>query len=133
MSIAKVFKATLPSINYIFRNGKPAIFVHGKFATAIESEIAELNEEIAAGHPHIFVDPNEAEIDSNALSPIEALTAQIRAQLVAEMAAATDPANDMGTSVPQELKPSNTMDISVAAEGGSGTGLAARLMNVTKK
>lgn len=132
MSIAKIYKATLPSVNYIFKNGKPAIFIQGKYATAVVAEIAELDDEIALGHPHIFVDPNEAEIDSNALSPIEALTAQIRAQLVAEMQAATDPSNDMGTSTQGALKPASTSDIAAAAVGGSGEGLSARLMNLGK-
>ena len=133
MSIAKIYKATLPSVNYIFKNGKPAIFVQGKYATSVSAEIDELDGEIALGHPHIFVDPNEAEIDSEALSPIEALTAKIRADLMAEMAKAVDPTNDMGTSDQSAVKPASTSDIAVAAVGGSGEGLAARLMNLNAK
>lgn len=133
MAIAKIFKATMPSVNYIFKNGKPAIFVHGKFATALEYEIAELEAEITAGHPHIFIDPAECEIDSNALSPIEALTAKIREEVMAEMARATQMTNDMGTSTQGPLKAASSTDVADAVAGGSGAGLAARLMNVVTK
>lgn len=135
MSMMSVFKATLPSVNYIFRNGKPGIFVQGKYMTDVPAEISELTEEIAAGHPHIYIDAAEAEVDSKFVDPIAALTEKIRKQLVEEMAAATNPANDMGTSVPEVLKPANSSDIAEASAGaqGSGVGLAARLMNVAKK
>lgn len=133
MSTATIFKARIPSVNYIFKNGKPAIFVQGRFATDIAAEIEELKSEIAAGHPHIFIDENEAEIDSNLINPIQALRAQIEAELRAEMAAATNPANDMGSTTQEPLKPANSQDIAQAAGGGSGAGLAARLLSAGKK
>jgi len=133
MSLLRVYKATLPSVNYIFRNGKPAIFVQGKFATGVADEIAELDDEIAKGHPIIYVDAAEREIDSEAVDPLAALRAKIIAEYKASEAAAIDPTNDMGTSTQGALTPASTADIAVAAEGGSGVGLAARLMSVTKK
>ena len=133
MSIATIFKAQIPSVNYIFKNGKPAIFVQGKFATDIAAEVEELKAEIAAGHPHIYIDEKEAEIDSNLINPIQALRAQIEAELRAEMAAATNPANDMGNTAEEKLKPASSQDIAQAAGGGSGAGLAARLMAAPKK
>ena len=133
MTILQVFKATLPSINYIFRNGKPAIFIQGKYATGVEAEVDELNDEISKGHPHIYVDKEEATVDSEMVDPIQALRAKIEAQIRAEMAAATDLSNDRGTSEVEKLKPSSSTDVMDAAAGGSGVGLAARLMNVTKK
>ena len=132
MAILQVFKATLPSINYIFRNGKPAIFVQGKFATSIEAEIEEMKDEIAKGHPHIYVDKEDATVDSEMVDPIQALRAKIEAQIRAEMAAATDLSNDRGQTKQEPLKPSSSTDVMDAAAGGSGVGLAARLMKVGK-
>jgi len=128
--IAKVFKATLPSVNYIFRNGKPAIFINSRFATAIQTEIDELEAEIAAGHPHLFIDEAEKTIDAKLIQPMEALREKLRAEIMAEMAKAVDPTNDMGTSEQGPLKPANSQDIATAAEGGSGVGLAARLVTL---
>lgn len=128
--VATIFKATLPSINYVFKNGKPAIFVSGKFITAIPAEVAELKAEIEAGHPHIYIDAKEAEIAAAAIDPMAGLRAQIEAEIMAKMAAATNPENDMGTVEQVPLKPGSSQDIAAAAIGGSGTGLAARLMSL---
>lgn len=133
MTIATIFKASLPSVNYIFKNGKPAIFVAGKFATIVPAEIEELKAEIASGHPHIYIDEKEAEIDSSKIDPIQSLRAQIEAEIRAKMAEATALDNDRGTTEPEKLKPSSSTDVMEAASGGSGAGLAARLMSTTKK
>jgi hypothetical protein len=132
MTIAKIFKATLPSVNYIFKNGKPAIFVNGKFHTSIPAEIQELEAEIAAGHPILYIDSAEAEVDSTKVDPIAGLRESIIAEYKASMAAATNPDNNMGDSAQDPLKPSSTNAIQDAAAGGSGVGLAARLMKVGK-
>jgi hypothetical protein len=124
--ILKVFKSSLPSVNYIFGNGKPAIFQNNKYTTGVEAEIQELENEIRLGHPHIYIDPADSEIDSEAATPAELLREQIRKEIIAEMAAATDPNNDRGSYTAPELKPANTADINDA----SGIGLAARLMNI---
>lgn len=128
--VATIFKATLPSINYVFKNGKPAIFVSGKFITSVPAEVAELKAEIEAGHPHIYIDAKEAEIAAAAIDPMAGLRAQIEAEIMAKMAAATNPENDMGNTEDEKLKPASSTDIASAAVGGSGTGLAARLMSV---
>jgi hypothetical protein len=132
MSLARIYKAHLPSVNYVFTNGKPAIFVAGKFATTVASEIEELDREIAAGHPHIYIDENEREVPAETIDPIAALRAQIEAEIRATMAAATNPNNDMGSTTPEPLKPASSADISDAAGGGSGAGLAARLVKLGK-
>jgi len=135
MALLKVFKSTFPSITYIMQNGKPAIFVAGVFRTAVQREIDELEAEIAAGHPHIFVDPNEKEVESAMLDPMVALETRIREKVLAEIAAANalisgDPARDMGNTTPEPLKPANTQDIAQAAMGGSGAMLTASLKNL---
>lgn len=135
MTTLRVFKSTFPSINYIFKNGKAAIFQQGVFRTDVEWEIKELEAEVAASHPHIFIDENEREIDSEMVDPMNALRAKIIADYIAQQAAATNPANDMGNSDQSPVKPSNSRDVAVAAAGGDGTqtGLAVRLMGIKKE
>jgi hypothetical protein len=130
MATLKLFKACLPSVNYVFRNGKPGIFVNGRYATSIPEEIEELTAEINAGHPHLFIDAEESEIDSEKVDPIQALRASIEKEIRAQMAAATNPENDMGESAQGPVVPTNTNNIAQAATGGSGVALAARLVNL---
>ena len=127
-SLKKVFKSRIPSINYIFPNGKPAIFVFGKYITDNEEEIAHLTKEIKDGHPHLYIDDNETEVQAPASGNelIAGIRAQLRAELIAEMAKATNPANDMGNSTAEPLKPANSQDVAQAAAGGSaGVGLVS--------
>ena len=131
MTTLTVFKSSLPSINYIFKNGKPAIFINGAFRTDVDWEIGELTNEVKLGHPHIYIDKNEVTVDSAMLDPM----AQLRARIIAEeaekiRAAAGNPDRDMGTSEQQKLNVGTTRDIAEAAVGGSGTSLAARLVNL---
>jgi hypothetical protein len=129
---AKLYKATLPSVNYIFKNGKPAIFVRGKFATEVAAEIEELDFEIAAGHPHIYVDKDEPEADSGNQNLLAGLRAQLEAEIRAEMAAASSLKNDMGNSEATKLIPASTVDIAAAALGaGPATdSTSAKLLNL---
>jgi hypothetical protein len=133
MTMLRVFKGTMPSFNYIFGNGKPAIFVQGVYRTNVDWEIASLENEIKNGHPHIYIDPNETEIDSEMVDPMNVLRAKIIAEYVAAQAKATDPSNDGGTYTPQALKPGNSQDVADAAAGGSGLSVAARLVSLQAK
>lgn len=133
MSTLRVFKATLPSVNYVFKNGKPAIFVQGVYTTDVPFEIEELDAEIATRHPHIFIDESMREIDSAKVDPIAALREKIIAEYQATMAAATSLDNDLGNSTQGALKPASSVDIAAASAGGSGAGLAARLVTMQTK
>ena len=134
MATLNVFQATMPSVNYIFGNGKPAIFVQGFYRTNVQWEIEEFDREIANGHPHIHR-PSKKEdqvIESEMLDPMAALRAKIIADYKAQEAAAINPSRDMGTTDQNaKLMPGNTMDVAEAAEGGSGLSMAARLVNLT--
>ena len=134
MTMLRVFKSTIPSINYIFKNGKPAIFQHGVFRTNVEWEIKELEQEIAAGHPHIYIDDKEREIDSEMVDPMNALRSRIIEEFLASQKRALDPTNDMGTSDQSPVKPANSADVAAAAAGGDGnqSPITARLMNIKK-
>lgn len=133
--ILRVFKCTIPSCNFIFSNGKPAIFVQGVYRTAVDWEIAELEKEVASGHPHVYIDAKEREIDSEMVDPMNALRAKIIAEYKATMEAATNPDNDMGKSAQGAVIPANSRDVAPAAAGGAGTQetSGARMVNLGKK
>lgn len=134
MPMLRVFKSTMPSVNFIFGNGKPAIFQAGVYRTDVAEEIQALEYEVRLGHPHIYIDPAEQEVDSELLDPMTALRAKIREEILAEEAEkalkASDISRDMGTSDQSSVKPASTVDIAPAAAGGSGASLVASLSNI---
>jgi hypothetical protein len=83
--ISSVFKSRIPSVSYIFKDGMAAYFILGKFITANEKQIAELEAEVVAGHPHIYIDEAEATIDSEALTPIELIRKEAYEQAMADI------------------------------------------------
>ena len=65
MAIKKIFKSTLPYINYVTTAGRTCVFQEGRYLTDNPQEIAELTFEIKRGNtPHIYIDPQEVEIDT---------------------------------------------------------------------
>lgn len=64
MTIKRVYKNTLLDSQYLFRNGKSAHFQAGRYETNDELEIAELDAEIKAGIPHIYIDKNDSVRDT---------------------------------------------------------------------
>lgn len=133
MSMLRVFKCTIPSCSVILGNGKPCIFVSGVYRTDIPAEIGFFENEILLKHPHLYIDPAESEIDSELVDPMNALRAKIiKEYLAAQEKVAGDPNRDMGsTDQNMKLNVGTTKDIAEAAAGGSGSGLAARLVNLT--
>lgn len=97
MAIAKLFKSSVPNIFTILQTGTRVNFVNGVYFTTNKEDIAELTEEVLRGHPQIYIDANETEIDTKAVTPYEQLKQKIRGELLAEMAAASDTSNDRGT------------------------------------
>lgn len=116
MAIQKIFKSSLPSFKYFFRNGVAAIFMNGRFSTDNKQLEEEMMEEIGevgrskSRNPYIYVDEAEPELDTEALTPLELIKLQAkeeaRKELLAEMAvqsaralnasanvSSTDPAN----------------------------------------
>ena len=64
MAIKRVYKNTLLDSQYLFRNGKSAHFVGGRYLTDVKEEIEELDNEIRNGIPHIYVDPEDTVVDT---------------------------------------------------------------------
>lgn len=81
MTIKRKYKCTMENTQYLFgnpvSNGKAAQFIRGEFLTDVPEEIKELDEQIAKGIPHIYVDPNDAAIDTGLIDFVR--EAQIKA------------------------------------------------------
>jgi hypothetical protein len=69
----KLFKSCVPSVQYVFKNGKLAHFRDGRYATKIQSEIDELTETCEQGHPTFFIDNGEEETAREVLDPLDEL------------------------------------------------------------
>ncbi len=69
----KLFKSHIPSVQFVFKNGKLAHFRAGRYATKIQSEIEELTQACEEGHPTFFIDDNEAVTEREFLDPMDEL------------------------------------------------------------
>lgn len=123
MAIKRVFKCRIPSSKYIFSNGKEANFIGGKYATDVAAEIAALEEDIKLGHPHIYIDDSEKEIDTEQMDPIEQIKKKAIAEYLAAQSAALKPSNDRGTTEQGKLQGiGNSFSTAMLAVGSdSGT------------
>lgn len=99
MAIKNIFKSRVASSKFVFKNGKEASFVLGKYFTDVPWEIKELESEIESGHPHLYVDKAEATIDSDLVDPLEDIRKKAVADYIARMSKATQQDNDMGETV----------------------------------
>lgn len=90
----RLFKCAIPSCKYLFANGTAAYFTDGRYATQDEKEIEELEAEIKARHPHIYIDANEKETEAAILDPMSSLKKRIIEDYLKEQASG----KDMGTS-----------------------------------
>jgi hypothetical protein len=91
MSVKKVFKSTIEHNNYLFKNGKTAIFTGGRYITDDATEIAELISEIGteegkSKHPFFFTDPADSEIDTTLQDRIQEAQAAAVAQVMKDFA-----------------------------------------------
>lgn len=142
MTITAIFKSPLPSFTYVFKDGMTATFLNGRYLTSDERLIKELAAEIGAvgrtktRHPYIFIDEDEYEIDSDAMTPIELIKLQAkeeaRRELLAEQAAerarAMDAAGNISKSESSNFTNSMNNTASIAAAAMESTGdMAAKL------
>lgn len=98
MAIKQVFISSLGNSKYIFTNGKEANFINGEYSTDIESEIADLENQIKAGHPHIGRNIAKLTVDTDSMDPIEDIKRRAIEEYVAKQKAASDIKNDRGTT-----------------------------------
>lgn len=121
--IARVFKSVIGTCSFPFLNGKMAHFINGKYLTDNKQEIQWLEDEVNSEppHPHIFIDPNEIEININA-DPLEA----IKKKAIAEYLAAQAKSQNNATA-----DPNRNMGDSTNGKGGEGTGIANSQTNAS--
>jgi hypothetical protein len=89
MSIVTKFKSTIPSLRFVCKNGFVVNFLQGEFHT----QDADIAKEVQAqadnvDQPYIYVDAEDATVDTEALSPYELLVQAAKRQALAELAAA---------------------------------------------
>lgn len=104
MSVANLFKSRASVMGYVFKNGKAIHFVDHNYTTTAQSEIDELNEEVANGHPDIYIDKDMVTVDTTMLSPMAVLRAKIREEERAAILKAMSTQNDMGSTAPGRLE-----------------------------
>lgn len=124
----RLYWGTMPFMNYIFAKGKVAVFRHHRYATNVPAEIDELDKEVANGHPHIYVKKEMMFLTEEMEDPMKALRAKFFAEFQAQQAAFVNPANDMGKTSQEPIRPQSTTDIASVAAGGDATQTAAKLV-----
>ena len=124
-----LFKTRMASCNYVFPNGKVAIFVNHMYFTDSPYEIEQLNKEIELGHKELHVDPNEITVSEDRSNPVAALRRRIaeeeRAKIMAELAEG----RDFGKSDQSVFTPASTSTIAPVTAGGDA---GARLVGLKK-
>lgn len=86
-ALKNLYMNSLINARYTFRDGTEAIFLNGEYLTDKQKQIAELDEEIEAGHPYIYKVKGKEQVDTTFVDPMEAIKAKVREELLAEAAA----------------------------------------------
>lgn len=123
MPVKNVYNSHIMSCKYIFKNGKEAIFIGGKYYTDNKNEIEELDAEIDFGHPHIFVGEDKT-VDTSKLDPLANLRDKIIKDYLESQAAAVDPKSDKGNTNPENLSGIGNSETMAALSEGSNSSLA---------
>lgn len=121
MAIKSVFKSRIESCQYVFQNGKSAVFSEGRFLTDVPQEIAELMGEVGeegntkSRHPFIWIDPDEKQLDTTVQDAIKDAQSQVAAAIVkaAEQGTALTP--DAVAKIAQATVRDNTAVVGVAS------------------
>jgi hypothetical protein len=117
----RVFKSSMGTLFYVLKNGKAAHFVGGKYLTDMEEEIKELESEIRNGHPHIYIDDKEKEIDVHA-DPLKGIKDLAVKEYLAEQARLSAEAlnkGNMGETEQGKLNVANSTSVAAGASGSS--------------
>jgi len=93
-----VFYSRIPFLNFVFRSGKKAEFIVGRFITDVENEAKELIDEIEGKHPHIYQKVGEEKASESDLDPMKELKDKIIAEYEANKARALLADNDRGNT-----------------------------------
>ena len=103
--MVNIFYSRAKTMGYVFRSGRVVHFVDGKFTTTNKAEIAELSEECEANpQGNYYIDSEQLTIDADQLDPVALMYAKMLKQAREEVAAATNPARDMGETKQGKLE-----------------------------
>lgn len=116
---ARVFRSNVASLRYVFKAGKVAAFLSGKYTTNIAHEIEELDEEIAMNHPNITANKEEVVALSE---PMEALRAKFIAEYLETAAKSVVKTNDAGFSEQGKLNVANSTTVSEGMASSDSSG-----------
>lgn len=120
MAIKNAYFSTLASCRYIFKNGAEAPFINYVFYTNDETQIKELDAEIAAGNNMIYTKPEQLTVDTSKLDPLQAIKDAAIKEFLENQAAANKLSNDRGTSEKVKLNVASSRNVADAA-ASSGT------------
>ena len=116
MALKRVFKSHIQNCRFIFGNGDVAAFVGGRYLTDVDAEIQQLEKEVAAKNPTLYMDSAEMEVDPITLDPMYGIKQRIIAEFLAGKIT-LDPNRDMGTSQQGPLKVANSRDVAAITSG----------------
>ena len=118
-----VFFSHIPNSTVIYPDGTVAAFIGGRYTTKDKYKASILQDAIAAGHPHIYVDTAKLQLTEAELDPM----AEYKARVIAEYEAskiAGDKNSDKGSSTQGRLNVADTNSVGEAA-ADSTSGAAA--------
>ena len=125
MAVVNLFKSRASVMGYVFRNGKGVHFVDHNYTTTSQAEIDELNDEVANGHPDIYIDKDMVTVDTEMLNPMAVIRAKIREEERAAILKAIAAGNDMGSTEPGRLEGIATSASIVGLQADSTSASAA--------
>lgn len=134
MAIKKVYHCRLNSCNFVFSDGHSAPFVQHMYYTDNVKEIEELDAEVAVGHPHIYINENFTQVDTDKLDPFADIKKKAIEEYIAAQKAAASLSNDRGNYVQGPTVFANSSTIAEAAAGSDGlaAGAIAEAATVSK-
>jgi len=132
---ARVFRMSLVSARYVFKNGKVAPFltkngVNSEYATNIEHEIQELDAEIAMNHPNISSKADEV-VAAASIEPLEMLKKKHFEEFTKLQAASVVKSNDAGSSIQTKLNVANSTTIGDGAASSDSTVAAPAKVSIS--
>lgn len=118
VKMLRLFKSSIANCRYVFKDGKVAAFLAGEYRTDDAKEINELEEEVHAKHPFIYIDENNWEVPAIAVDPLE----EIRKKAVAEyIASQANAANLPDSESDQQFKVAGIANSSTVGSAMSGS------------
>jgi hypothetical protein len=106
MSIKKVFRSHKQT-NFI-KDGEHMFFMNTYFITDNKKQIALIEKEIELGHPMFYVDPNQAEIDTEKEEAIAKVMEEAKVKYLDGLKKAEDTEGNVSTTETEKLTPASS-------------------------